>query len=82
MIREFTNRRHKVAVCSIIPRYDVGPDYFKKMSAVNLRLKALCRQDYAEFIDNWHHFCRDRTLYYRDGLHLNSIGKVRLGSDR
>ena len=79
MIREFATRRRKVAVCGIIPRYDVGPATFRKMSVVNRKVEELCRQEGMHFFDLWHHFCLDRTLYARDGLHLNCVGKARLG---
>ena len=79
MIREFASRRRKVAVCGIIPRYDVGPAMFRKMSVVNREVAELCKQKNMHFFDLWHHFCRDRTLYARDGIHLNCVGKARLG---
>ena len=79
MIREFASRRRKVAVCSIIPRYDVGPDEFRKMSVVNRQVEALCRQEDMHFFNLWHHFCSDRTLYAPDRLHLNGVGRARLG---
>ena len=79
MIREFATRRRKVAVCGIIPRYDVGPAIFRKMSVVNREVEALCRQENMYYFDLWHHFCLDRTLYARDGVHLNSVGQARLG---
>ena len=31
------------------------------------------------YFDLWHHFCLDKILYSRDGLHLNCVGKARLG---
>ena len=79
MIREFASRRRKAAVCSIIPRYDVDPATFRKMSVVNRQVEALCRQEGMYFFDLWHHFCSDKTLYARDGIHLNCVGKARLG---
>ena len=79
MIREFATRRRKVAVCGIIPRYDVGPAMFRKMSIVNRKVEALCRQESMHFFDLWHHFCLDETLYARDGIHLSCVGKARLG---
>ena len=79
MIREFATRRRKVAVCGIIPRYDVGPAMFRKMSIVNRKVKALCSQEGMHFFDLWHHFCLDKSLYVRDGIHLSSVGKARLG---
>lgn len=79
MIREFRNRRRKVVVCGIIPRYDANAATRRKMSEINFRLWALCRQDDVQFFELWHHFNRDRSLYSRDGLHLNSVGKARLG---
>ena len=79
MMKEFAERRRKVAVCGIIPRYDVGPAVFRKMSVVNRQVSALCRQEGMLYFDLWHHFCSDRTLYARDGLHLNCVGKARLG---
>ena len=79
MLREFATRRRKVAVCGIIPRYDVGPAIFKRMSVVNREVEALCRQEDMHFFDLWHHFCLDKTLYVCDGIHLNCVGKARLG---
>ena len=79
MMKEFVQRRRRIAVCGIIPRYDVGPAIFRKMSVVNRQLEALCRQEGTYFFDLWHHFCSDRTLYARDGIHLNCVGKARLG---
>ena len=79
MIKEFADRRRKVAVCGIIPRYDVGPVTFRKMSVVNRQVEALCRQESMHYFDLWHHFSSDRTLYARDGIHLNCVGKARLG---
>ena len=79
MIREFASRRRKAAVCSIIPRYDVDRAIFRKMSVVNRQVEALCRQEGMYFFDLWHHFCSDKTLYARDGIHLNCVGKARLG---
>jgi hypothetical protein len=31
------------------------------------------------FVDVWDHFNADRSLYGKDGLHLSSVGKARLG---
>ena len=70
MLIEFAEKRRKVAVCSIIPRYDVGSAMFRKMSAVNRQVSALTTQEGMHFFYLWHHFCLDRTLYARDGLHL------------
>ena len=79
LMKEFTDRKRKIAVCSILPRYDVGTDTFRKMSVVNRQVQALCRQENMLFFDLWHHFSQDRTLYARDGIHLNCVGKARLG---
>ena len=79
LMKEFADRRRKAAVCGIIPRYDVGPAMFWKMSVINRGLSALCRQEDMYYFDLWHHFCLDKTLYSRDGLHLNCVGKARLG---
>ncbi|MPC94845.1 hypothetical protein E2C01_090033 [Portunus trituberculatus] len=62
MMREFAERRRKVAVCGIIPRYDVGPAMFKKMSVVNQQVEALTRQEGMYFFDLWHHFCSDNFV--------------------
>ena len=82
MMKEFADRRRKVAVCGIIPRYDVGPAMFRKMSVINWDLSALYRQEDMHYFDLWHHFCLDRTLYSHDGLHLNCVKKARLGARR
>ena len=61
------------------PHYDVGPAIFRKMSVVNREVEALCRKEKMHYFDLWHHFCLDRTLYARDGIHLNCVGQARLG---
>ena len=31
------------------------------------------------YVDVWDHFSNDRSLFSEDGLHLNRVGKARLG---
>ena len=81
MIRSFSERRRKVAVCGILPRYDNAADIqlYRKMSIINRKLVQLCVDEGSHYLDVWEHFCSDRSLFSRDGLHLNSVGKARLG---
>lgn len=81
MLREFAERRRKVAVCGIIPRYDDGPAMFRKVSVINRQVDALTiySQEGMHYFYLWHHFYLDRTLYACDGLHLNCMRKARLG---
>ena len=81
MIRTFAARRKKVFVCGLLPRYDDSADFslFRKMSGINRELKHLCAEEGSQYFDVWEHFCSDRSLYSRDGLHLNMVGKARFG---
>ena len=69
MIRKIKDSRRRSVVCCLIPRYDVGP----------LVLSKLCSREDVMYVDVWNHFSNDRSLFSRNGLHLNRVGKARLG---
>ena len=70
-------------VCGLILRCDVGPLLLSRMVGINTRLEKLCIREDVMYIDVWDHFSNDRSmfacLFNRDGLHLNRVGKARLG---
>lgn len=80
LIGKFRESRRKLIISGLLPRYDASSLTLSRMLGINSRLEALCRQEENVFsIDLWDHFNCDRSLYARDGLHLNGIGKARLG---
>ena len=79
LIRKFKDSRRKLVICGLLPRFDVGPVILSRMIGVNVRLEGLCRKEGVMFVDVWDHFSQDRSLYGRGGLHLNRVGKARLG---
>ncbi len=50
-----------------------------RMIGINALVQNLCKEEGVMYVDVWDHFSRDRTLYVKDGLHLSSVGKARLG---
>ena len=79
MIRKIRDSRRRSVVCGLIPRYDIGPFVLSKMLGINTRLKKLCMRQDVMYIDVWDHFSNDRSLFSGVGLHLNRVGKERLG---
>ena len=81
LIKEFRDRRTKVVISGILPRFDLSHTALSRLIGINRRLRTLCDQesDGVGFVDMWDHFSSDRTLFGRDGLHLNAIGKARFG---
>ncbi len=49
------------------------------MLGINTCEEDLFRKKAVMYVDVWDHFNRDRSLYSKDGLHLNRGGKERLG---
>ena len=66
-------------VWGLIPRYDVGPLVLSRMLGINTRLEKLCSKEDVMYVDVWDHFSNDWSLFSEDGLHLNRVGKARLG---
>ena len=65
-----------VAISSIVHRFDIQES--QKIIAVNRAIKQICRRNQRTFIDNDN---MDRSCLWRDGLHLNQIGKQRLAQN-
>ena len=79
MITKLRNSRKRSVVCGLIPRYDVDSLVLSRMLGINTRVEDLCRREGVMYVNVWDHFSRDRSLYGKDGLHLNRVGKARLG---
>ena len=59
-----------------VHRFDIQES--QKIIAVNRAIKQICRRNQWTFIDNDN---MDRSCLWRDGLHLNQIGKQRLAQN-
>ena len=79
MINTLKEKRVKFIVSGILPRVDAEKQFYNKAFSTNDRLKSLCSNENVEFINLWNHFYDQRTLFNRDGLHLNPVGSARLG---
>ena len=79
LISKIQESRRRSVICGLIPRYDVDSLTLSRMIGINTRVEDLCKKNGVMFVDVWDHFNRDRTLYGKDGLHLSTVGKARLG---
>ena len=79
LISKLQESRRRSVICGMIPRYDVDSLTLSRMIGLNTRVEDLCKKNGVMFVDVWDHFNRDRSLYGKDELHLNSVGKARLG---
>ena len=79
LVEKLRDSRRRSVVCGLLPRYDVGSLILSRMLGLNTRVQDLCRKEGVMFVDLWDDFCTDRNFYGKDGLHLNRIGKARLG---
>ena len=79
LINKLQESRRRSVICGLIPRYDVDSLTLSRMMGINARVQDLCKKEGVMFVDVWDHFNRDRSLFGKDGLHLSSVGKARLG---
>ena len=79
LINKLQESRRRSVICGLIPRYDVDSVTISRMMGINTRVQDLCKKEGVMFVDVWDHFNKDRSLYGKDGLHLSSVGKARLG---
>ena len=59
--------------------YDVGPLILNRLLGINTRVEKLYRREDVMYVDVWDNFNKDRSLFIGDSLHLNRVGKARLG---
>lgn len=71
--------RTRSVVCGLIPRHDVNSLILIRMLGINESVRDLYSSKGVMFVDVWDHFIHDRSLFANDGLHLNCVGKARLG---
>lgn len=77
---KFNESHWKLIILGLLPWYDVDSCILSKMLGINRRLKTHYREEDSVFsIYLCDQFSHDRSLYARDGLHLNGIGKTCLG---
>lgn len=50
-----------------------------RMLGINDRARELCWREGVTFVNVWNYFSCDRSYFGKDGLHLNTVEKARLG---
>ena len=63
-----------------IPRYNIDSFILSRMLRSYTCEENLCRKEGILFVDVGDHFNKNRSLYSRDGLHLNRAGKATFSS--
>ena len=79
MISTLKEKRTNFIVSGILPRLNAENQFYNKAFSTNDRLKSLCSEENVEFINLWNHFYDERSLFNRDGVHLNPVGSARFG---
>ena len=75
LLKTAKKRARKVAVLSVLPRFDKYRYENPKILSFNLRLEKLCKDAGISFIDGFSVLI-DRPGFYRDKLHLNCRGAL------
>ena len=79
LIQSFKDKSQNVIISGIIPRMGVNQRFSNIATSTNRRLANLCREEGIEFVDTWNSFYYDRSLFSKDGVHLNQVGAARFG---
>ena len=79
LIQNFKNKSQNVILSGIIPRIKANQRFFNVATSMNRRLANLCREENVGFVDTWDSFFYDRSLFEKDGVHLNEVGAARFG---
>ena len=73
MLKTTKKGRDKVAVLSVLPRFDKYRYQNPKILSINMRLEKLCKDSGISFIDGFSVLI-DSPGFYKDKLHLNGRG--------
>lgn len=79
LIQSFKEKSSRIIISGIIPRMGANHRFFNVASSTNRRLANLCNEEGIGFVDTWDDFYYDRTLFVKDGVHLNQVGSARFG---
>lgn len=63
----------------LLPRINARNDFYGKAIYINNSLTNICRQNGIGFFNFWNEFYDKDHLFFKDGLHLNSVGAARFG---
>ena len=79
MIKTFKEKSNNIVLSGILPRVTAEERFFNLATSINRRLVNICKEEGINFIDCWDNFYHDRSLFSRDGVHLNAVGSARFG---
>lgn len=63
----------------LLPRMHSNHFELSKVIGVNERMKKYCQQKGVEFLDIWNVFIGKRHFFKNDGIHLSTLGNIKLG---
>ena len=70
---------NNIIITGILPRVGAKNEFYNKAFSTNNRLQNLCSEENVSFVNMWNHFYRNKNLFQKDGIHLNSVGAARFG---
>ena len=79
LIRNLKEKSNRIILSGIIPRMRASHQFPNIATNMNRNLANLCSEEGIGFVDTWDHFCYDRSLFAKDGVHLNQVGSARFG---
>lgn len=79
MIKKYKTKSSNIIISGILPRINGANSFYDRAFSINSRLGNLCKEEGVEFLNLWNHFYDQKILFWKDGLHLNSVGSARLG---
>jgi lysophospholipase L1-like esterase len=79
LIKSYKEKSNRVVISGIIPRMEADRRFYNMATSVNRRLANLCSEEGVGFVNTWDNFYYDRSLFAKDGVHLNQVGAARFG---
>ena len=79
LIQKFKDKSGNVIISGILPRWENNRQFLTDATLINHRLALLCSDENVEFVNLWDEFYYDRSLFWKDGIHLNQVGSARFG---
>lgn len=68
----------KGIMIGLLPRLHSGNLEMSKALGINERMKKYCQQKGVDFLDLWEIFMGKKYLFKKDGIHLNTLGNMKL----
>ena len=79
MIKTYKAKSSRIIVSGIIPRLHVEDKFYDDTISTNRQLAELCTSEEVGYVNTWHNFSYDSSLFSYDGVHLNAVGNARFG---